>query len=84
MKIVSFCIDNHKDYQLEAAAYQQIYSLVKKYEARGVDALTDKRGLTKPEAEMAELEKRRAENRLLKAWSKRQEMEMAFLKNSAI
>lgn len=34
----------------------------------------------KQEAEMTELEKLRAENRLLKAQSKRQEMEMAFLK----
>ena len=31
---------------------------------------------------MTELEKLRAENRLLKAQNKRQEMEMAFLKNS--
>ena len=52
----------------------------RKYEAQGVESLTDKRGRTKPEAEMTELEKLRAENRLLKAQNKRQEMEMAFLK----
>lgn len=40
----------------------------------------DKRGRTKPESEMTELEKLRAENRLLKTQNKRQEMEMAFLK----
>lgn len=84
IEIVSFCIENHKDYQLTIdtyrVSYQQIYSWVKKYETQGVAALTDKRGRTKPEAEMTELEKLRAENRLLKAQNKRQEMEMEFLK----
>ena len=84
IEIVSFCIENHKDYQLAAdtcqVSCQQIYSWIKKYEAQGVEALTDKRGRTKPEAERTDLEKLRAENRLLKAQNKRQEMEMAFLK----
>lgn len=84
IEIVSFCIENHKDYRLAVdtyqVSYQQIYSWVKKYESHGVEALTDKRGRTKPEAEMTELEKLRAENRLLKAQNKRQEIEMAFLK----
>lgn len=84
IEIVSFCIENHKDYQLTVdtyqVSYQQIYSWVKKYETQGVEALVDKRGRTKPEDEMTELEKLRAENRLLKAQNKRQEMEMAFLK----
>lgn len=84
IEIVSFCIENQKDYQLTVdtyhVSYQQIYSWVKKYETQGAGALTDKRGRTKPETEMTELEKLRAENRLLKAQNKRQEMEMAFLK----
>ena len=84
IEIVSFCIENHKDCQLAAdtyqVSYQQVYSWVRKYEAQGVESLTDKRGRTKPEAEMTELEKLRAENKLLKAQNKRQEMEMAFLK----
>lgn len=84
IEIVSFCIENQKDYQLTVdtyhVSYQQIYSWVKKYETQGVEALTDKRGRTKPKTEMTELEKLRAENRLLKAQNKRQEMEMAFLK----
>lgn len=84
IEIVSFCIENHKNYQLTVdtyqVSYQQIYSWVKKYEAQGVEALTDKRGRTKPEVEMTELEKLRAENRLLKAQNKRHEMEMTFLK----
>ena len=61
-------------------SYQQVYSWVRKYEAQGVESLRDKRGRTKPEGEMTELEKLRAENKLLKAQNKRQEMEMAFLK----
>lgn len=84
MEIVSFCIEHQKDYQLTAAAYQvsyqQVYSWVRKYEVHGVESLIDKRGRTKPEAEMTELEKLRAENRLLKAQNRRQELEMAFLK----
>jgi len=84
IEIVSFCIENHKDYQLAAetyqVSYQQVYSWVRKYESQGVEALVDQRGRTKPEAEMTESEKLRAENRLLKAQNKRQEMEIAFLK----
>ena len=84
IEIVFFCIENHKDYQLAAdtyqVSYQQVYSWVRKYEAQGVESLRDKRGRTKPEGEMTELEKLRAENKLLKAQNKRQEMEMAFLK----
>lgn len=45
IEIVSFCIENHKDYQLTIDTYQQIYSWIKKYETQGVEALTDKRGL---------------------------------------
>ena len=84
VQIVSFCMENNKDYQLTTeryqVSYQQIYSWVRKYESQGVEGLLDQRGRTKPESEMTELEKLRAENRLLKAQNKRQEMEMNFLK----
>lgn len=84
VQIVSFCIENNKDYQLTTeryqVSYQQIYSWVRKYESQGIDGLLDQRGRAKPESEMTELEKLRAENRLLKAQNKRQEMEMNFLK----
>ena len=80
IEIVSFCIENHKDYQLATeiyqVSYQQVYSWVRKYESQGVAALIDQRGRTKPEAEMTELEKLRAENRLLNAQNKRQKMEI--------
>ena len=61
-------------------SYQQVYTWIKKYEAEGVKGLLDKRGRTKPLEEMDEVERLRAENRLLKAQNKRQEMEMNFLK----
>ena len=58
IEIVSFCIENHKDYQLTAdtyqVSYQQVYSWVRKYEVQGVGSLTDKHGRTKPEVEMTE------------------------------
>ena len=83
-EIVSFCIENNNDYQLTAetykVSYQQVYSWVRKYKAHGAKALEDRRGRTKPEAEMTELERLRAENRLLKAQNKQQRMEMDFLK----
>ena len=51
-----------------------------KYEAGGVDALKDNRGKRKQLDEMSELERLRAENRILKAEKERAEMEISFLK----
>ena len=45
-----------------------------------VDALQDRRGRTKPVEEMSELERLRAENRILRAEKERAEMEASFLK----
>lgn len=61
-------------------SYQQIYQWVQKYNEKGVDGLVDRRGRTKPEEEMSEVEKLQAENRMLKAKLKRQELENLFLK----
>lgn len=84
IEIIQYCIEHENNYAETAekyqVSYQQVYTWVKKYESQGVDALVDRRGRTKPEFEMTELEKLRAENRLLKAENKRHEMEMAFLK----
>lgn len=84
VEIVSFCIENNNDYYLAAekykVSYQQVYSWVRKYKSEGVKALKDRRGRTKPETEMTELEKLRAENRILKAKNKQQRMEIDFLK----
>ena len=71
IEIVTYCIENGKNYpatiEKYGVSYQQIYSWVRKYEEKGVDGLKDGRGRTKPVEEMNEVEKLRAENRLLKA-----------------
>jgi transposase-like protein len=84
IEIVEYCISHQKNYS-EAAekcqvSYQQVYSWTKKYENVGVEGLLDKCGHKKPLEKMSELERLRAENRLLKAQNKQQEMEIDFLK----
>ena len=85
-EIVAFCIANGKDYELAAekygVSYQQVYSWVHKYEAKGTDGLTDRRGKTKPEEKLTERDKLRMENKILQAKIKDREMEIAILKNS--
>lgn len=83
-EIVAFCIANGKDYALTVdkygVSYQQIYSWVRKYEAKGTEGLTDRRGKAKPEEELTEADKLRMENKLLQAKIKDMEMENAILK----
>lgn len=83
-EIVAFCIEHGKDYGLTIetykVSYQQIYSWVKKYEEKGVEGLTDRRGKTKPETELTEEERLRQENKILQAKIKDQEMEIDLLK----
>ena len=79
-----YCIAHDHNYAETAAkfgvSYQQARSYTVKYEAGGVDALQDRRGRSKPVEEMSELEKLRAENRILRAEKERAEMEASFLK----
>jgi len=83
-EIVAFCIEHGKDYpqaiEKYGVSYQQIYSWVRKYEEKGIDGLADKRGRTKPIEEMTEIEKLRAENRMLQAKNLDLEIENAFIK----
>ena len=84
IEIVQYCIEHQNNYAETASkyevSYQQVYSWINKYERKGIDGLVDKRGKNKISAEMTELERLRAENKLLKAQNRKQELEMAFLK----
>ena len=53
---------------------------VRKYEAKGTDGLTDRRGKAKPESDLTEADKLRMENKILQAKIKDREMEIAILK----
>ena len=84
VEIVSYCIEHGNDYttaiEKYGVSYQQIYAWVRKYNEKGAEGLVDKRGKRKPESEMTELEKLRAENRMLEARNKRLKTENAVLK----
>ena len=84
VEIVRYCIAHDHNYAETAerygVSYQQARSYTVKYEAGGIDALQDRRGRTKPLEEMSELERLRAENRILRAEKERAEMEASFLK----
>ncbi len=83
-EIVAFCIEHNKDYSLTVktynVSYQQIYAWVRKYEEGGVDKLKDNRGRTKPVEEMTEVEKLKAEMKILEAKNRQLEIENAFIK----
>ena len=84
VEIVQYCISHDHNYAETAAkynvSYQQARSYTVKYEANGIEALRDRRGRKKPLDEMSELEKLRAENRILRAEKEQAEMEASFLK----
>jgi transposase-like protein len=82
--IVKYCIEHQNNYSKAAnffqVSYQQVYTWMKKYRKDGVKALQDKRGKRKSVAEMSEVEKLKAENKLLYAENKRKQIELDFLK----
>ena len=84
IKIVEYCISHSNDYAYAAkefnCSYGQAYSWVKKYVTDGMEGLRDGRGRNKPEEELSEVEKLKAENRLLRAEKKKQQMEIDLLK----
>ena len=83
-EIVALCLEHYKVYGLTAetynVSYQQIYAWVRKYEEGGVDKLKDNRGRTKPIEEMTEVEKLKAEMKILEAKNRQLEIENAFIK----
>jgi hypothetical protein len=84
IEIVQYCISHNHNYSETAekykVSYQQARNYTVKYESEGVGALKDKRGKRKLVEEMTELERLRAENKILRAEKERAEMEIRFLK----
>ncbi len=84
IEIVQYCIAHDYNYAETAekydVSYQQARSYTIKYKDGGVEALQDRRGKRKDVDEMNELERLRAENKLLKAEKECAEMEVSFLK----
>ena len=84
VEIVKFCIANAKNYGLTMekfnVSYQQIYLWVRKYEEKGIDGLVDRRGKAKPENELTELDRLKAENKMLVAKNQELQMEIDIIK----
>ena len=84
VEVVKYCIEHQNNYaetaQKYQVSYQQVYSWTSKYQKYGVEALLDKRGKRKSKDEMSELEKLKAQNKLLEAENRRKQMEIDFLK----
>ena len=84
IEIVKYCIEHQNNYTETAqkfqVSYQQIYSWTNKYFKNGVGELQDRRGKRKSEDDMSEVEKLRAQNKLLEAENRRKQMEIDLLK----
>jgi transposase len=78
-EIVKYCIERDRNYnktaEKENVSYQQARSWTVKYDELGVDALVDQRGKHKFEEGLTELDKLKAQNKLLEAKNRRLEME---------
>ena len=83
-EIVKYCIEHNHNYKETASiydvSYSQVYSWVKKYDANGEEALTDKRGRHKTDDEVDELERLRRENARLKRQLEEKDMLAELLK----
>ena len=84
IEIVKYCIEHQNDYteiaQKFQVSYQQIYSWTNKYFKNGVGELQDRRGKSKSDDKMSEVEKLRAQNKLLEAENRSKQMEIDLLK----
>lgn len=84
VEIVQYCIAHDRNYaetsEKYQVSYQQARNYTVKYEIGGVEALKDNRGKRKNIEDMSELEKLRAEVKILKAQKEQAEMESSFLK----
>ena len=84
VEIIRYCIEHNRNYRETSekfqVTYQQVWAWTDKFDKSGVDALVDRRGKRKPEDELTELERLKAQNKLLEAKNKRLEMENELLK----
>lgn len=84
VEIVEYCISHNHNYAETGTkykvSYQQARNYTVKYESDGVEALKDNRGKRKSDDEMSEMERLRAENKILRAEKEYAEMEVSFLK----
>ena len=71
VEIVQYCIAHDRNYAETAAkfgvSYQQARSYIINYKAGGVNTLQDRHDRSKPIEKITELEKLRAENKILRA-----------------
>lgn len=85
-EIVEYCKENDENYKETAAkfdvSYRQVYSWVKKYDAKGDEALIDKRGHHKIDDEVDELERLRRENAKLRRRLEEKDMVAELLKKA--
>ena len=83
-EIVEYCISHDRNYKETASlydvSYSQVYSWVKKYDADGETALSDRRGHHKTDDEVDELERLRRENIRLKRQLEEKDMAVELLK----
>jgi len=84
VQIAIHCLENGKDYhqtsEIYEVSYQQVYQWVRKYETEGSEALKDKRGRTKDEAELSPEEKIKLEMKKLERENERLRAENKYLK----
>lgn len=86
LKIIEELIKHDVNYNWAAeeyqVSYQQVYGWYQKYRKSGnaPESLRDRQGKAKPDKDWTEVDRLKAENRLLKAQLKNREMEIAFAK----
>lgn len=84
LEITRYCIGHDNDYKgtakLYGVSYGQVYSWVKKYRKGSEDALTDRRGRHKTDAEVDETDRLRRENLRLKRQLEERDMLVELLK----
>lgn len=79
VEIVQYCIEHNHNYSEAAEKFQVSYQQARNYTLK-YEALKDSRGKRKAAGQMTELERLRAENKILRAGKERAEMEASFLK----